>query len=80
MPSKPSQIGFVLDETLVTKDIVEKTADLLCDGRKVFLRVCFIGTDRKIRQMFRTALKDKSRFAFSFINDFEKAKEWLVSE
>jgi hypothetical protein len=80
LPSKPSQIGFVFDETLVTKDIVEKTVNLLCDERKVFLRVCFIGTDRKTQQMLRTALKDKSRFAVSFINDFEKAKEWLVAE
>lgn len=80
LPSKPSQIGFVLDETLVTKDIVEKTVNLLCGGRKRFMRVCFIGTDRKIKKMFCNALKGKSNFAFSFINDFEKAKEWLVSE
>ena len=80
LPSKPSQIGFVLDETLITKAIVEKIVKLLCDERKRFMRVCFIGTDRKIQHMFRGALKGKSRFAFSFINDFEKAKEWLVSE
>lgn len=80
LPSKPSQIGFVVDETLVTKDIAEKIVNLLCNERKRFTRVCFIGTDRKIQQMFRSALKDKSSFAFSFINDFEKAKEWLVSE
>ena len=80
LPSKPSQIGFVLDETLVTKDIAQKIVNLLCDGQKRFMRVCFIGTDRKIQQMFRGALKDKSSFIFSFINDFEKAKEWLVNE
>lgn len=80
LPSKPSQIGFVLDETLVTREIVEKAVNLLCDERKIFTRVCFIGADRKTQKMFSDALKDKSRFAFSFINDFEKAKEWLVSE
>lgn len=80
LPSKPSQIAFVLDETVVTKDIVGKIVTILCDERKVFLRVCFIGTDRKIQQMFRSALKDKSSFVFSFINDTEQAKEWLVSE
>lgn len=80
LPSKPSQIGFVLDETLVTKDITQKIVNLLCDGQKRFMRVCFIGTDRKIQQMFRGALKDKNSFTFSFINDFEKAKEWLVNE
>ena len=80
LPSKPSQICFVLDETLVTKDIVEKILGLLCEGQKRFMRVCFIGTDKKIQQMFRGALKGKSSFTISFINDFEKAKEWLVNE
>ena len=80
LPSKPSQIGFVLDETLITKSIVESIVNLLCDERKRFIRVCFIGTDKKVQQMYCGALKDKSCFAFSFINDLEKAKEWLVSE
>ena len=80
LPSKPSQIGFVLEETLITKAIVERIVKLLCDEGKRFMRVCFIGTDKKIQHMFRGALKDKSRFAFSFINDFERAKEWLISE
>lgn len=80
LPSKPSQICFVLDETLVTKDIVEKIVGLLCEGQKRFMRVCFIGTDKKIQQMFRGALKGKSSFTISFINDFEKAKERLVNE
>ena len=30
--------------------------------------------------MFRNALKGKADFAFSFINDTEQAKEWLISE
>ena len=80
LPSKPSQIGFVLDETLVTKALVEEIATLICDERKKFMCVCFIGTDSKIQKMFRNALHNRSRFAFSFINDFEQAKEWLVSE
>lgn len=80
LPSKPSQIGFVLDETLVTKDIVEKILNLLCDERKRFMRVCFMGTNWKIKKMFCNALREKANFAFSFINDIEQAKEWLVSE
>ena len=80
LPSKPSRIAFILDETFITKAIVEKIVTLLCDERKKFMRVCFIGMDRKIQQMFRNALKGKANFAFSFINDLEQAKEWLVSE
>ena len=79
LPSNPSHIGFVLDETLET-NLAQEIANLLCDGRKRFMRVCFIGTDRKIQRMIRGALKNKSSFAFSFINDFEQAKEWLVSD
>lgn len=79
-PSKPSQIGFVLDETLITQTIVDEIVRLLCDEQKTYMRVCFIGTDRKIQKMFRCALHNRSRFAFSFINDLEQAKEWLVSE
>lgn len=79
-PSKPSHIGFVLDETLVTTVLVDEIVKLLCDEQKKYVRVCFIGTDKKIQKMFRDALHNRSRFAFAFINDFEQAKEWLVSE
>ena len=78
--SNPSHIGFVLDQTLVTKEIALKIANLLCDERKKFMRVCFMGTDKKIKKMITAALKEKADFAFCFINDIEQAKEWLVSE
>ncbi|MGM9637613.1 MAG: hypothetical protein ACI3YK_06480 [Eubacteriales bacterium] len=78
--SKPSQIGFVLDETVVTQELGDQIADYLCGGRKKFMRGCFIGTNRRIEHMFRQALDGTSNFIFAFINDFEKAKEWLVSE
>ena len=65
---------------LVTKEIALKIANLLCDERKKFMRVCFMGTDKKIKKMITAALKEKADFAFCFINDIEQAKEWLVSE
>ncbi len=80
LPSKPSHIGFVLDETCVTDAVVEEIVRLLCDTQKTFMRVCFIGTDRSMQKRFCAALRNRSRFAFAFINDFEKAKEWLISE
>ncbi|MGM9551586.1 MAG: hypothetical protein ACI3XA_04960 [Clostridia bacterium] len=80
LPSKPSQIGFVLDETLVTQDLAEEIVNLLLNQEKHFMRVCFIGTDGKSEKLFRKLIGKKSCFAFSFINDFEKAKEWLVLE
>lgn len=36
LPSKPSQIGFVLDETLVTKGLVDEIVKLLCDDKTLF--------------------------------------------
>lgn len=80
LPSRPAQIGFVLSETRVTKAMIDEIAALLCGGQKAFRRVCFIGTDRKTRRMLQDALRNKSRFALSFIDDFEQAKAWLVSE
>ena len=80
LPSKPAHISFVLDETLITKAVVDEIARLLCDTPKKYMRVCFIGTDRKIQGLFRRALRGRSRFAFSFFFDFDMAKEWPVSE
>lgn len=80
LPSRPAQIGFVLSETRVTQALVDEIAALLCSGQKPFRRVCFIGTDRKTRKMLQDTLRNRSRFAFSFTDDFEQAKAWLVSE
>lgn len=80
LPSRPAQIGFVLSETRVTQALIDEIAALLCGGQKPFRRVCFIGTDRKTRRMLCDALQNRSRFAFSFTDDFEQAKAWLVSE
>lgn len=80
LPSRPAQIGFVLTETCVTKALADEIAALLCGGQKPFRRVCFIGTDRKTRRMLCDALQNRARFALAFIDDFEQAKAWLVSE
>ena len=78
LPSSPACVGVVLDETLVTGALVGELADLLCGGRKTFLRVCFIGADRKTARQLRSALRGRSRFGFAFIDDVEKAKDWLI--
>lgn len=48
-------------------------------GGKRFTRVVFVGTDKYTQRKIRKALSG-APFALSFINDFEKAKEWLVGE
>lgn len=79
LPSMPSLIGFVLDETVITEEVTDAIADVLCGGKR-FTRVAFIGTDRNIRYLLRRSLSGRSHFAKGYINDFERAKEWLVSE
>lgn len=79
-PSKPSAIGFVLNETVITDDIAREIAEALCGGKKVFTRVCFIGADKDAKRRLTALLKGRKRFAVCFMADFEKAKEWLVSE
>ncbi|MGN1127545.1 MAG: hypothetical protein ACI4T6_01165, partial [Candidatus Flemingiibacterium sp.] len=61
-------------------ELADRIVGFLCGGRKKFTRVCFIGTDRKIERLLRAALSERSDFAFAFINDFDRAKDWLVSE
>ncbi len=79
LPSKPAYIAFVLDETLITADLIDQIAYLLCRERKQFMRICFIGTDRKSKRLLKYALCNKGTFEVDFINDMEKAKEWLIN-
>ena len=79
-PSKPSAIGFVLNETWITEELAGEIVNTLCDTAKVFRRVCFIGADRETRKLISRGLRGKARFAYCFIYDFERAKEWLISE
>lgn len=78
-PSKPSLICFNLDETNITENIINAIVDKLLNSSKVFTRVCFVGVDRRSRKSLCKLLAGKT-FALDFIDDFEKAKIWLVSE
>ncbi len=78
LPSKPANIAFVMDETLITENVIDEIVRLLCSDRKKFMRVCFTGTDRKSKRLLKYALCNKGTFAVAFINDTEKAKEWLI--
>ena len=78
-PSAPSNIGFVLNETDITDEVISLITASLLDTKKHFMRVAFIGADK------RTAKELKKRiyghgFGLCFFADFEKAKRWLVSE
>ena len=78
-PSMPSLICFNLDETEITERIMAAISDKLLNNSKRFTRVCFVGADRTSAKKLKKTLMYNG-FALHFTNDFEKAKEWLVSE
>lgn len=79
LPSMPSLMAVNVDETDVTDELADALAEKLLNGGKRFTRVVFVGTDKYTQRKIRKALSG-APFALSFINDFEKAKEWLVGE
>ena len=78
-PSLPSLIAVNLDETYVSDQLITAITEKLMSGSKLFTRVAFVGTDLITRRKIKKSLIG-APFALNFINDFEKAKEWLVSE
>ena len=78
-PSSPTHIAFVLDETVVTDELIKQIADELLYTDKRFLRVAIIGADKKVQRKLKKALSGGG-FATGFFGGIDPAKEWLVSE
>lgn len=77
--STPSLIAINLEETLCEDRLTNAIVGKLLNGGKRFTRVVFVGADRIVTRKLRSALFN-SEFAINFMDDFEKAKEWLVEE
>ena len=80
-PSSPAFIAMNLNETLVDKELAELIVNELSQASRYIKKVAFIGLDRKCKKLI-TSLFSKANytFVFAFINDFEKAKEWLINK
>ncbi len=78
-PSMPSLVIFILNETIINDELITVITDKLLNTQKRFTRVAFVGAEKKARRKLSNALFD-APFALNFENDFEKAKEWAVSE
>ena len=78
-PSAPSLIAVNLDETRVTAALISALQSQLIQGGKRFTRVVLVGTGPVARIRLRRSLTG-APYALCFINDFERAKEWLVHE
>lgn len=78
-PSSPAQIAFVLFETTVTPDILNAIQELMTKTTKRFMKVAFVGVDRRSKRDLTTRLYGNG-YALGFFDDLEKTKEWLVAE
>lgn len=81
-PSSPAFLAVNLNETLVDEEIAELLVNGLWNIDRRILKVVFVGLDKAGKKLLQRQLRGRSedRFVYSFINDYEKAKEWLVQE
>lgn len=77
-PSLPALIAINLDETDVNEELLNVLAERLLHGEKRFTKVVFVGVNRTAKNKIKNLFTEAS-FVYNFINDFEKAKEWLIN-
>jgi hypothetical protein len=82
-PSAPSLIAVNLDETVVTEELTALIAETFSNYSERIRKIVFVGLNRRSQKLFRRAFEkraDEYQFAVNYINDFEKAKEWLAGK
>jgi len=78
-PSSPSLIAIHLNETLVDESLVNIIVTELKKAEHSIQKVGFVGLNRTSQKLMKYSIEIASgSFACGFINDYEKAKEWLV--
>ncbi|MGN0622659.1 MAG: hypothetical protein ACI4JA_01770 [Oscillospiraceae bacterium] len=79
--SSPSRIAVNVNETLVTDEFADLLVDELCLSDKYITKLVFVGTDTSVKRKLHKRFRKKNySFAVGFINDYEKAKIWLMTE
>lgn len=76
-PSVSSCMIINLDETVITEGIEHAIEAGLSEGKKRFKKIAFVGVDRKHQIKLITGLS-RSGAAVKFLDDYEKAKEWVL--
>ena len=78
--SRPSVSSFMiinLDQTDITESIVDTIVTTISESDKVFRKIAFVGVNARWHQPLS---KIKKRgIAVRFLDDYEKAKEWLYA-
>ena len=76
-PSYPGYITFVLNETIITEELISEIADALIKPGKQFMRVAFVGADRHSSRKLKKILYGHG-LIIKFFDGIEPAKEWLL--
>lgn len=80
-PSSPGLIAIHLNETLVEESLVNIIVTELKKAENSIQKVVFVGLNRTSQKLMKSSIEIVGvSFAYAFINDFEKAKEWLVDK
>ena len=71
-------VCFVFDETEVCEKIIAAVKSAVYDGKKIFLKIAFVGLDRRSVSMVKRAVSGKDA-EIGFLKGLEDAKEWLLA-
>lgn len=74
-PSVSSYMIINMDETIITKKIVDCIVDNIVNCKKHFMKVALVGVHKKYHNMFY-AIREEGTL-MTFLDDYEKAKEWV---
>jgi hypothetical protein len=80
-PSSPGLIAIHLNETLVEENLVNIIVTELKKAENSIQKVVFVGLNRTSQKLMKSSIGlVGASFVYAFINDYEKAKEWLVDK
>lgn len=80
-PSSPGLIAIHLNETLVDESLVNIIVAELKKAENSIQKVVFVGLNPASQKLMKSSIEIAGvSFAYAFINDYEKAKEWLVDK
>lgn len=79
--SSPGLIAIHLNETLVKEILVNIIVTELRKAGNSIQKVVFVGLNRTSQKLMKSSIEVVCvSFAYAFINDYEKAKEWLINK
>ena len=76
-PSVSSSMIINLDETLITKAIVNVIVHGLTNGNKQFRKIAFVGVGKEYHNRFKE-LHNHTGTVVRFLDDYEQAKECVL--